>query len=80
METFSLRVEQSTTTNEKTTRLSLPAGSFLLDGVAPNSVYYKNCAEVHADGRYDIPEGEPAYRPELDTDHNGIACESGKPR
>jgi hypothetical protein len=55
-------------------------GRFCSDGVAPNSVYYKNCAEAHGDGRYDIPEGEPAYRPDLDKDHNGIACESGKPR
>jgi hypothetical protein len=46
----------------------------------PNSVYYKNCAEGHADGRWDIPEGDPAYRPALDSDHNGIACESRKPR
>ena len=38
--------------------------------------YYKNCDEAHADGRWDIPEGDAAYRPELDKDHNGIACES----
>ncbi|WP_224098227.1 excalibur calcium-binding domain-containing protein [Mycobacterium avium] len=39
-------------------------------------IYYKNCAEAHADGRWDIPEGDPAYRPGLDKDHNGVACES----
>jgi Excalibur calcium-binding domain len=44
------------------------------------AVYYKNYAEAHADGRWDIPEGDPAYRPELHKDHNGIACESRKPR
>ncbi len=44
----------------------------------PNSVYYKNCAEAHASGRWDIPEGDPAYRPGLDKDHNGVACESRK--
>ncbi len=58
---------------------SLPAGSFLFGWVTPNSVYYKNCAEAHADGRYDIPKGGPAYRPDLNNDHNGIACESRKP-
>ncbi|BCO84940.1 hypothetical protein MINTM011_32750 [Mycobacterium paraintracellulare] len=42
------------------------------------SVYYRNCAEAHAAGRWDIPEGDPAYRPGLDKDHNGIACESRK--
>lgn len=44
----------------------------------PNSVYYRNCAEAHAAGRWDIPEADPAYRPGLDKDHNGIACESRK--
>lgn len=39
-------------------------------------VYYRNCAEAHAAGRWDIPEGDPAYRPGLDKDHNGVACES----
>lgn len=43
------------------------------------SVYYRNCTEAHAAGRWDIPEGDPAYRPGLDKDHNGIACESRKP-
>ena len=42
--------------------------------------YYKNCREAHADGRWDIPEGDPAYRPALDGDHNGLACESPKSR
>lgn len=42
------------------------------------SVYYRNCSEAHAAGRWDIPEGDPAYRPGLDKDHNGIACESRK--
>nr|WP_082983739.1 excalibur calcium-binding domain-containing protein [Mycobacterium sp. 1165178.9] len=39
-------------------------------------VYYKNCAEAHKDGRWNIPADDPAYRPALDKDHNGIACES----
>ncbi|MGH3966635.1 MAG: excalibur calcium-binding domain-containing protein [Mycobacterium sp.] len=37
---------------------------------------YKNCTEAHEDGRYDIPEGDSAYRPPLDRDLDGIACES----
>lgn len=40
------------------------------------AVYYKNCAEAHADGRWNIPEGDPAYRPALDKNQDGIACES----
>lgn len=46
--------------------------------VAPASVAgppYKNCSEAHADGRYNIPEGDPAYASKLDRDRDGIACE-----
>jgi hypothetical protein len=50
----------------------------VLDPPSP-AVYYKTCAEAHADGRWDIPEGDPAYRPGLDKDHNGVACESRDP-
>jgi hypothetical protein len=55
--------------NYPTTRFSTTAPS-------RPAVYYKNCAEAHADFRWNIPEGDPAYRPALDKDHNGIACES----
>lgn len=37
---------------------------------------YANCKEAAADGRYNIPRGDPAYRPKLDRDNDGIACES----
>ncbi|MFN8043057.1 MAG: excalibur calcium-binding domain-containing protein [Mycobacterium sp.] len=37
---------------------------------------YANCTEAHKDGRYDIPQGDPAYRSKLDRDGDGIACES----
>ena len=40
---------------------------------------YKNCKEAHADGRYNIPKGDPAYSSKLDRDGDGIACEP-KPR
>lgn len=39
-------------------------------------VFYKNCAEAHKDGRWNIPADDPAYRPGLDKDHDGIACSS----
>jgi hypothetical protein len=42
--------------------------------------YYRNCREAHADGRWDIPTGDPAYRRALDGDGNGVACESPKSR
>lgn len=56
--------------NYPTTRFTMPS--------QPPGVYYRTCAEAHADGRWDIPQGDPAYRPGLDKDHNGIACESRK--
>jgi len=39
-------------------------------------VFYKNCAEAHKDGRWNIPADDPAYRPGLDKDNDGIACSS----
>ena len=39
------------------------------------SVYYRRCADARADGAAPIKRGEPGYRPGLDADHDGIACE-----
>ena len=41
---------------------------------------YQNCNEAHADGRYSIPSSDPAYRPDLDLDNDGLACEPSKGR
>jgi hypothetical protein len=41
---------------------------------------YRNCTEAHADGRYNIPSSDPAYRPQLDRDGDGFACEPYKGR
>jgi hypothetical protein len=46
METCSLRVVDGTTTIEKTTRLSLPAGSFLF-GAYPRSARWMPTRTVH---------------------------------
>jgi hypothetical protein len=40
-----------------------------------NSAYYPNCAAVRAAGAAPIYLGQPAYRPQLDADRDGIACE-----
>jgi hypothetical protein len=37
--------------------------------------YYPNCAAARAAGNTPIYEGQPGYRPELDADSDGIACE-----
>lgn len=39
-------------------------------------VHFRNCSEARAAGRENIRRGEPGYRPELDRDKDGIACEA----
>ena len=38
------------------------------------SVYYPDCAAARAAGAAPIAMGRPGYRPELDSDNDGIAC------
>jgi micrococcal nuclease len=38
-------------------------------------VYYANCSEARAAGAAPILRGQPGYRPALDRDNDGIACE-----
>lgn len=42
----------------------------------PTEVYYANCTEAKAAGAAPIRRGEPGYRPPLDRDDDGIACET----
>ena len=39
------------------------------------NVYYPRCAIAHADGVFSIRRGRPGYRPPLDADGDGLACE-----
>lgn len=39
------------------------------------SVYYAGCNEVRAAGKAPLYAGEPGYRPGMDGDGDGIACE-----
>ncbi|ATY15908.1 hypothetical protein CU254_40135 [Amycolatopsis sp. AA4] len=41
----------------------------------PSSAYYKNCAAAKAAGVAPLHRGDPGYRPALDRDGDGIACE-----
>jgi hypothetical protein len=36
---------------------------------------YANCTEAHKDGRWNIPQDDPAYWPGGDRDRDGYACE-----
>lgn len=40
-----------------------------------SSVYYANCAAAREAGAAPIHKGDPGYRPGLDRDHDGVACE-----
>ncbi len=42
---------------------------------APSGVYYRGCNEVRAAGAAPLYRGQPGYRPEMDGDGDGIACE-----
>lgn len=39
------------------------------------SAYYSGCGEVRAAGKAPLYAGDPGYRPEMDGDGDGIACE-----
>jgi len=39
------------------------------------SVYYRRCDDARAAGAAPIRRGQPGYRPELDRDGDGVACE-----
>jgi hypothetical protein len=41
----------------------------------PGLVFYANCAQAKAAGAAPLHLGEPGYRPALDRDRDGIACE-----
>ncbi len=44
-------------------------------GTASSGVYYSGCNAVRAAGAAPLHRGEPGYRPEMDGDNDGIACE-----
>jgi hypothetical protein len=43
--------------------------------VVEQSVYYAGCNEVRAAGKAPLYAGQPGYRPAMDGDGDGIACE-----
>ncbi len=42
---------------------------------ADDGVYYTGCNDVRAAGKAPLVAGQPGYRPELDGDGDGVACE-----
>jgi endonuclease YncB( thermonuclease family) len=47
---------------------------------APTVLYFRNCAEARAAGAAPLYRGRPGYRPEMDGDRDGIACEPFRQR
>lgn len=45
------------------------------DVLSLRPVFYQTCRDAFQDGRVNIRRGEPGYRPELDVDDDGLACE-----
>ena len=59
-----------------TTALAVPA---LANQPSPTASatqpFYRNCDEARAAGAAPIRRGEPGYRPALDRDNDGVACD-----
>lgn len=58
------------------TPTDLPPTATTVPPTRAPSVYYANCDEVRAAGAAPIYRGEPGYRPGLDRDNDGIACDT----
>ena len=57
------------------TAKSEPAESTCFRPTSNGSCVFKNCADAHNRGRYNIPSTDPAYCAKQDRDNDGIACE-----
>jgi hypothetical protein len=60
-------------------RPARPAAVRRATRVADN-VYYPGCNAVRAAGKAPLYRGQPGYRPEMDGDDDGIACEAHRYR
>ncbi|GLS79262.1 excalibur calcium-binding domain-containing protein [Paracoccus marinus] len=52
---------------------AVEAPVYLLDTPADRS--FRNCTEARNAGAAPLRRGEPGYRPKLDRDNDGVACE-----
>ena len=46
-----------------------------IKGSGSREVFYPNCAAARAAGAAPLRRGEPGYRPAMDRDGDGVACE-----
>lgn len=79
-----LATSPETTVFPDPTVITLPGETTTTQGYAillPNTKFatiprYHNCDEVKAAGKAPLYSNQPGYRPDLDPDHDGIACDS----
>lgn len=55
---------------------STPASTYSAAPSNSSSGYYANCTEAKKAGVTPLYQGQPGYRSALDSDHDGIACET----
>ncbi|MCB5423970.1 excalibur calcium-binding domain-containing protein [Altererythrobacter sp. CC-YST694] len=60
---------------EKYSRAAPPQRAIRNAAPARPAVFYRNCNEARAAGAAPLYRGQPGYRPEMDGDNDGIACE-----
>lgn len=59
---------------------SVVPGPVLEPAAPPRTVpVFRDCAAAHAAGAAPLRRGDPGYRPELDRDGDGVACEAPPP-
>ena len=59
----------------RTPGLSRDAAPVRVPAPRPTGAYFRNCKEAWAAGAAPLRRGHPGYRPEMDGDGDGIACE-----
>jgi hypothetical protein len=64
-----------TVTATKKVKQEAPAPAPPFNNSPPRSAYYPNCAAARAAGAAPLYRGQPGYRPALDRDGDGVACE-----
>lgn len=47
-----------------------------LTSASSSDVYYRYCKDARAAGAAPLNRGDPGYRPALDADNDGVACEA----
>ena len=62
--------------SRETPRRDPPARERTTPARPAQGVYFANCTAARAAGRENIRRGEPGYRPALDRDNDGVACEA----